>query len=835
MKRISKSHGLALLLLLTLWALLLSAATQLSATIDEPFHITSGYEYLRTGKLRLFDEHTPLAKALFAWPLFFVPDLAPPETASRYADGDLIGATQETLLAYRSLDRVIVAPRIAAALLTVLLAASIARVARTVAGPKAGILALALCTFDPNFLAHGSLATTDMGATAFIFWALWAGSRWLKAPTRRNWLFAAALLGLAQGAKLTALLLYPVLGLAVLLNAYSSCKDAKAQKGSPKRRFSSLVNRLLEFSALVGVSLLVVWALYGFELRPVAGLLGGIPLPAASAIERWLRLQENLAYGREAFLLGQNSMHGWWFYFPVAFLIKTPLPLLLLGGYATLHGVIAAARGDSRFSASQLVLTLFPLLYAALSLTSNLNIGYRHLLPVLPFVYVEIGGIRRYRAGNRTGARTPINKSKILRPAALLPVFLLTTIAWLLMGTLRIAPHYLPFFNELVGGPRNGWRFLADSNTDWGQAYKALAEFQAKEDIETLQVAGFVFYDPAAYGVAYTPLTPLGGNTPAVFPQRFAPPPGDYAISVTALDGVPLADPEMYDWFRRREPDARIANAIFYYHVPSQDEIQWSAQCQVPAVPLDNDALQAGLGSLPARQLEFDCTQAWIIPTSGPGIVILHGQHALNNLQSRLLLNAPQLQDDFVARQLVGATLSYRQQRTQVTPPFNLYVAGKVNPASLPLQSAGWVAPAETAPQALDAAPGEQGPFAFQEGLELLGVRQVATAEGIEVESWWRVVTGPQSRPLSFMAHLVDGAGATLGIADGLGIPADAWQAGDILVQRHEFALPDGAPDAELFLRTGVYWLDDGRRWTVVGEGSSADAVFLPLGTTPAP
>ena len=133
--RTASSRWLAVTLLLLQWALLLNAATRLSATIDEPFHITSGYEYLRTGNVQLFDEHPPLAKALFAWPLFFVPDLAPPETANGYADGALITVAQETLLAYRPLDRVIVAPRIAAALLTVLLAATIYRVAATLAGP----------------------------------------------------------------------------------------------------------------------------------------------------------------------------------------------------------------------------------------------------------------------------------------------------------------------------------------------------------------------------------------------------------------------------------------------------------------------------------------------------------------------------------------------------------------------------------------------------------------------------------------------------------------------------------------------------------------------------
>ncbi len=833
MRRSPKSRWPVILLLMIQWALLLNAATQLSATIDEPFHITSGYEYLRTGTLRLFDEHAPVAKALFAWPLFFVPDLAPPEGAAGYGDGNLIAVAQETLLAYRPLDRVIVGPRIAAALLTVLLAASIARVAETVAGAEAGLLALALCSFDPNILAHGNLATTDMGATAFSFWALWAGTRWLRRPTMRRWWIAALLLGLAQGAKLTALLLYPVLGLGVIINAEVQ-----------RRRGGKWAKPLLAFGAMVGVSLLVLWALYGFELRPVAGLLGGMPLPAASHIERWLRLQENLAYGREAFLLGQNSMHGWWTYFPVAFLIKTPLPLLLLGAYALGKGVVAAARGrfkardwrsdwrsDLRFGQRTAAFSLFPILYATLSLTSNLNIGYRHLLPVLPFIFVGVSAGTVRVGGHGMTAHATRRTGRITRLAG--RVALCALLLWLALGTLRIAPHALTFFNELAGGPENGWRFLADSNTDWGQAYKALAEFQAAEGIETLQVAGFVFYDPAAYGVRYSPLTPLGGDTPAVFPQRFAPPPGDYAISVTALDGVPLADPEMYDWFRRREPDARIANAFLIYHVPPAEAPQWIAQCNTPAAPLTADDLQAGLGNVPARGLVFDCTEAWILPAAGPGLYVLHGEQLEDSLAARLLLETPAPRDPFVARHLATATLSYRQRRVQATPPFALYTASTVNSEGALLLRAGWVAPAATAPQALEALPLEQGPITFGEALQLLGAMTYPRPGGLEVETWWRIEDGPQTRPLSLMAHVVNRAGETLGVADGLGIAADTWQAGDIVVQRHTFALQDEALASALFLRAGVYWLDDGARWNVTGR--SADAVFIPLSDAPAP
>ena len=207
-------------MLLVFFAQLLSAATRTSATIDEGFHITSGYEYLRTGRLRLFDEHAPLAKALFAWPLFFVPDLAPPEQAPGYSDGNLITAAQATVLAYRPIDRVIVACRIPAALLTLILAATVCRWATAHAGEAGGVFALALFTFDPNILAHGSLATTDMGATAFIFWTLMAFSSYQRHPTQRRWWITAVLLGLAQSAKLTALILLPIGGLLILASVW---------------------------------------------------------------------------------------------------------------------------------------------------------------------------------------------------------------------------------------------------------------------------------------------------------------------------------------------------------------------------------------------------------------------------------------------------------------------------------------------------------------------------------------------------------------------------------------------------------------------------------------
>ncbi len=757
---------LFVLLVLLLFAQLLDAATRLSATVDEPFHITSGYEYLRTGNVRLFDEHAPVAKALFAWPLFFVPDLSPPETALDYASGNLIAVTQATLLAYRPLERVIVAPRVAAVLLTVLFAATIFRCAASFAGPTAGLLALALCISDPNFVAHGSLATTDMGATAFSFWALWAGMRWLQRPSWRRWLLAALLLGLAQGVKLTALLLYPILGMGVLLDA-----------ATRRRRDARIPRSLLAYAGMVGVSLLVLWAIYGFEVRSVAGVLGGIPLPAASHIERWLRLQSNLAYGRESFLLGQNGMQGWIQYFPIAFLIKTPLPILILLCITLLRKaghVLRFTLHASRFTSyvSRFTFYIFPFTYALASLTSPLNIGYRHLLPVLPFLYVGIASSEWRMANGKYSSR----------------LVLYGLLAWLALGTLRIAPHDLAFFNELAGGPDNGWRFLADSNTDWGQTFKALAEYQITHKIEPLRLSAFTFYDPAAYGVDYVSVAPMTG-APPVLPRRFNPDAGVYAISATTLDGVPLPYPPTFDWFRYREPFEKLGHAMFLYAVqPLQGT--WIAQCSHPVAPLNDEAIDEGFGIPGLRRITFDCEQSWVLPGGGatPG---WFARAISEQTRLRWPRSDAQRLDLLPAWTTVlpvqGLALSYLQPQHGQLPAFAVWECATCD-LTLPQPSV------------------ELGSVLAYHGM--VAPSSASPGDTVEVLTFWEVLRAPD-RPLSIMLHLRNAGGVPIAVGDGLHFSVEQWQAGDLFVERHRLAIPLESLPEKYMLITNAYWLED--------------------------
>ncbi len=828
---------LILSLLLIFFAQLLSAATTLSATVDEGFHITSGYEYLRTGRVQLFDEHPPLAKALFAWPLLLVPDLTPPETVAGYADGDLIAVAQATVLSYTPIDRVIGACRIPVALLSVLLATSLYRLTRKTSGVKGAILALTLFTFDPNILAHSSLATTDLGTTAFSFWTLAALYAYLRAPNHRRWWAVAVLLGFAQLTKLTALLLFPLCGILIIAHAWLH---------APNHRQRALLRAVISCVGMGAVAALIVWLAYGLEVRPVATIANGtLPLPAASHIERWERLRANLEYGRESFLLGQNRMHGWWQYFPIAFLVKTPLPVLILAVWTVLHlalrlSVLARQHRQKsghlnilrftfyvlRQSSPMLPLLLFPLLYAASSLTSTINIGYRHLLPILPFLYVGIGWVGNWKRvkSKEKRVRSNQNPSLLITHYALRFTFYVL-LAWLVVGTLTLAPHYLTFFNELAGGAKNGWRFLADSNTDWGQTLKALAAYQRENQTGPVYLSQFTFLDPAIYGVDYTPIAPMAGAE-TVLPRRFNPAPGLYAISATTLDGVPLVDPEMYDWFRWRTPDAQIANTLHYYRVTvNETTVTWIAQCNTPVTPLNNVAITEGFGVTGTRHLDFDCTQSWVIPSNDTGRYILHGALLHDTLKARLHEAAPPTEDPFIARRLHTLNIVYRQRTYRTEPAFAIYAPSRS--ATIPTSSA-WIARAETSPALVMTQLSVDGPIPFNGPLAFLGTAVYRQPGALNVETWWIVTGAAPTYPLSIMGHLLTESGEIKGIADGLGIPPQTWQAGDIIIQRHIFPLTSEERCSHYVLRTGVYRLEDGVRWSIAST-VNADAIFVLL------
>ena len=257
-----------------------------------------------------------------------------------------------------------------------------------------------------------------------------------------------------------------------------------------------------------------------------------------------------------AFLLGESSDQGFLLFFPVAFLVKTPL-VLLVG----LLGVVWL--GWQRSSARPKLLFLFiPVVsYFAVSVISDINIGYRHLLPILPLVIVGVSGLptvfdrssvaNRWRGGD-AGHSTAV--ALILALGILLP-------------TLWLHPHYLSFFNLAAGGPSNGASILADSSNDWGQDLLRLQKWMAENGEETIKLGWF---DRAYFCMNVEPLPGFPradflalGTNPPFNPEN--PEPGLYAISASSLWESHWEAKHVYAWFREHEPTDRIGYSIYIY------------------------------------------------------------------------------------------------------------------------------------------------------------------------------------------------------------------------------------------------------------------------------
>jgi 4-amino-4-deoxy-L-arabinose transferase-like glycosyltransferase len=540
---------LPFLVLLVFFALALDSARDDSPTMDEQNHIARGLAYLRTGDPRLSVEHPPLVNVISALPVLTQSVRLPTDDWSweagewyRFADQLLWHGDQEV-------DRLVFLARLPIMLLALLLAALLHRAAREWFGVEAALLGLILYALDPNILAHSRYATTDLGSTAFLFLAgisLWKAVR--SGFSLRWVILAGGAFGLALSAKLSAAvfgLAFGCLALAYLVALW---------RPDWRRGLAAGLRLGLVYPV---TALLVVWAAFGFEWGALPEGGPAVPMPTF-----WRGVETVFGFsggGRPAFLLGHFSSEGFWYYFPIAFAVKTPLPTLILLVWSLALFAVGVAKGGRGERWSLLAfLILPPALYFLISTQSALNLGYRHLLPALPYLYAFVGG----QLGGRLPTRARSRMVGIL-------------LGWLAIGNLLIFPHYLSYFNEIVG-PQDGYQVLVDSNLDWGQDLKRLKGWMDREGVSRVKLAWFGSAEPAYYGIAYDPLPGLPHHFDLWESLPFdpgEPEPGVYAISVSMLQELHRRDEDKtaFAWFRAREPDDRVGYSILIYRIGRPD------------------------------------------------------------------------------------------------------------------------------------------------------------------------------------------------------------------------------------------------------------------------
>ncbi|HVR70230.1 MAG TPA: hypothetical protein VMT87_05230 [Vicinamibacteria bacterium] len=553
-----------------------------ACTFDEVIHLPPGWVSWTLGDHRMNPDHPPLLRRVAALPLLFM-DVRMQTDDHAWQVSRPWEFGKRFLFRWNDAGRMLFWGRLSM-IVWVGCALGLAVFAWTgrLAGFPAAGFALFLFVLGPDMLAHGQIVANDLGITLFLFLGVIAFERLTERVTAAR----VALVGLALGAgmatKFSGVALVPILGVLGLIVALRPEPLAVSPPRGPARRVDTRFAKLAVlagcFLPIAVVAAAVVWAAYGFH-SPLARDA------AANAAFDWSRIQppnplvrapfallktlqlmpDAWTYGflhfldhaqtRPAFLMGEHSETGWPHFFLVTFAVKTPVPLLLLGVAAAV--VAWRERADWR----RLAFVWGPFaLYFVLALTRTINIGHRHLLPVYPFLFVAAG----HAAATLWNARARRGAAR-----AALAVLL----AWYAAGTLRVHPHYLAYFNELAGGPANGYKYLVDSSLDWGQDLIGLRAYMERNAVPRVKLLYFGTADPGYYGVACDRLPGYQPPPPSTLVREVRP--GDIvAVSATHLQGVYL-DPAvraLADQLRARRPVAVIGHSIFVYRA----DFAWS-------------------------------------------------------------------------------------------------------------------------------------------------------------------------------------------------------------------------------------------------------------------
>ena len=542
-----------------------------TATMDETVFLAAGYSYWQGYGYYLNPEHPPLMQLWSALPLLYLNVKAPadevvffhgsffanvavtwaydPETRERHTPAIEpfyhYPATEAQLfgrkLVYGDLnnaDDLLFWGRFMQAVVTLATGVLVFLWAKSLSNLGGGLLALAAWAFNPLALAYGHLIITDPGIALMLPLAVWMFSRFLESPGPRTALLSGLAFGGALLTKYTAIILIPIFGLLTLVAWWRLWRPTREQ--SARKLFANFCL----FAAVTWGTVLLLYVPY-WAPPPAITVADAqqLSVPNWFTALRWFLIPRDffkgftimmlhVFTGHDSFLLGQWSHDGWWYYYPVAIFVKTPVALLLLLASA----VVMALRRIRRSSFAETAPLIAASVYLACAITSKADIGIRHALPIYPLLAV-VAGIE-------------YGRSK-------LPIRLM---GWLFAGWLAVVafvarPDYLAYFSEFVGGPSHGQNYLLDSNFDWGQGGKRLKEWMAKNHVARV----YLDYFGTGVAIEYLQIPNQRVNAAEV--------PG-LSDGYLVISATHLMEPD-YDWLRASHPPvARIGDTLFVYSLP---------------------------------------------------------------------------------------------------------------------------------------------------------------------------------------------------------------------------------------------------------------------------
>ena len=460
--------------------------------------------------------------------------------------------------------------RVPAIVLTLLLGALIFFYARRLFGARAAALSVLLFALEPTVIAHSRVVQTDIPASLGFLLFCFAFYDYVRRPSALGAAWLGATSGLAVVTKFSMVVLAPVL----VLTAFTLFIFA------PQRKV--LRSHALAQAGLIALAaLLMIQTAYLFKQRPHAETdvsfveakleaLGGERLASMGKTALLALVPEDFAEGvswqlmharegHDAGLLGRYSQHGWWYYFPVAFALKTTIPFLLI----SILSILWCAREFARTLESRWLVLLAPFaFYTMLVVFSSINIGVRYYLPAYMFLFIAAGAFLDWvlkRASTFATARVPVL------------VLVIASFFWMGFETVRIFPDQMGYMNQFASA-RPHWWYLSDSNIEWGDDVKALADYLKAHGEQEVRASLLNFLLLESYGIRYHWAYSGPGERPAR--TRYV------AIGASYLNGSVnpglivngrlLSEEErvnIFDEYRRRTPEKIFGGSIYLYRV----------------------------------------------------------------------------------------------------------------------------------------------------------------------------------------------------------------------------------------------------------------------------
>jgi Dolichyl-phosphate-mannose-protein mannosyltransferase len=501
-----------------------TAVNTKSPTFDEPQHLTAGYSYWVTNDFRLDPENGNLPAMWAALPLLFDDLKFVPLNDRGWQRAEEGRTAHQFFYAVgNDPDQIIAQARVMMSIFGAALCLLVYWIAREFFGPIGGLITTTVAAFDPNFLAHSPLVASDVPAAFFFTATVWSCWRLLQQISPARLALATLSLSGLLLTKFSAPIVLPVLGAMSIWQILSKA-EIRLTFGKVRtalmRRAEKARAVIYLWSVLAATVFLAIWCAFSFRFDAWTDhsvhhkgttwhwdyLLEdkGLFEKTVAFMRDAQLLPEAYLYGfayvhkheidRPAFLDNEWSIVGFRSFFPLAFLYKTSLPLLFLLALA-IYAAIATRRSwkiENLFNP----LWGFALVYGAFALSAQLNIGHRHLLPIYPTLFVACGAVVYLLRQNRRAIF-----------AGAIALLLCAQIA----DSFAARPNYLAYFNQIDGGPKNGYQHLLDSSLDWGQDLPALKSWidnhGAIVDGKPFYLAYFGTADAHYYGIDAKPIS----------------------------------------------------------------------------------------------------------------------------------------------------------------------------------------------------------------------------------------------------------------------------------------------------------------------------------------